>query len=219
MEKHGTDRNLRRSIAAALGGALIFVLVVFGPANIDPLNTDWVTTGGGDNLQHYIGWRFFRNAPWSRQLLFDQELNYPVGTSVIVTDSNPLFCLVFKLLRSVLPAEFQFNGIWILSCYLLLAFFAVLILRQLSARPVICVLGAMLAVLNPVVLQRALIHDNLCAHWLILAAILLFLNRAQYRRNAVGWALLVLVTLLIHFYFIPMIARDSRGRFPRPPSE
>ncbi len=206
MEKHGLDRDLRRSIAAALGGALIFVLVVFGSANINPLNTDWVTTGGGDNLQHYIGWRFFRNAPWSRQLLFDQMLNYPVGTSVIVTDSNPLLCLVFKLFRSVLPAEFQFNGIWILSCYLLIALFAVLILWKLSARPVICVLGAMLAVLNPVVLQRALIHDNLCAHWLILAAILLFLNRAQYRKNAVGWMLLALVTLLIHFYFIPMIA-------------
>ena len=206
MEKHGTDRGLMRSIAAALIAALVFVLVVFGPANIDPLNTDWVTTGGGDNLQHYLGWRFFRNAPWSKQFLFDQELNYPVGTSVIVTDSNPLLCLVFKLFRGVLPAQFQFNGIWILSCYLLTALFAVLILWHLTRRPLICVLGAMLAVLNPVILQRALIHDNLCAHWLILAAVWLYLNRGQYVKNAVGWAVLVLLTLLIHFYFLPMIA-------------
>ncbi len=206
MEKHGTDRGLTRSLIAALGAALVFVLVVFGPANINPLNTDWVTTGGGDNLQHYIGWRFFRNAPWSKQFLFDQELNYPVGTSVIVTDSNPLLCLVFKLFRGILPAEFQFNGIWILCCYLLTALFAVLILWQLTRRPLLCVLGAMLAVLNPVILQRALIHDNLCAHWLILAAVWLYLNRGQYVKNAVGWALLVLLTLLIHFYFLPMIA-------------
>ena len=119
-------------ISAGCIFGFIFVLLVFSPGNIDPSNTDWVVNGGGDNLQHYLGWRFFRSSPWTRYVLFMRNWNYPVGSSVIVTDSNPLFCIIFKLLDSILPSHFQFNGIWILVSYLLLAFFAGLIGWRLS---------------------------------------------------------------------------------------
>ena len=157
----------RIGIIASLLFTLMFVLLVFTAANIDPVNTQWVTEGGGDYLQHYLGWRFYRESPWTRHFLFMQNWNYPVGTSVIVTDSNPLFCLFFKLFDKVLPDVFQFNGIWILTSFLLNALFASLILTQITHNPWAVFAGTVIAVLNPVVLQRALIHDTLTAHFIL----------------------------------------------------
>lgn len=185
--------------------SLLFILVIFSPQNVDPLRTDWVKNGGGDNFQHYLGWRFFRNDGWTRYILFMRNLNYPVGTSVIVTDSNPLFCLLLKPFRSVLPDEFQFNGIWIVLSYLLTAFFSGIICWQLTRKAVFTIAGTLIAILNPVVMQRSLIHDTLTAHWLILAAVWLMMN-FEKRWNTAAWFLLTEITLLIHIYFIPMIA-------------
>ncbi len=185
--------------------ALIFVLLIFSPKNIDPNSTDWVINGGGDNLQHYLGWRFFRSSPWTRYLLFMKNLDAPVGTSVIVTDSNPLFCIIFKLMRNLLPERFQFNGIWILSSYLLLACLSAAAVWQLTHNSVMTLSGTVIAIFNPVILQRSLIHENLTAHWLILAAILLFMNEEK-KENWFGWLVLTEITLLVHIYFIPMIA-------------
>ena len=185
--------------------ALAFILLIYTPQNVNPGNTNWVINGGGDNLQHYLGWRFFRNSGWNRYVLFMQNLNYPVGTSVIVTDSNPLFCLIFKVIRNILLENFQFNGIWIICSYMLLAYFATVILWKLTHKISLTVSGTFIAVMNPVILQRALIHDTLTAHWLLLAAIWLALNHKK-KQNLFGWFILTELTLLIHIYFIPMIA-------------
>lgn len=185
--------------------SLIFILLIFSPQNVDPKNIEWVTGGGGDNIQHYIGWRFFRNSPWNRYLLFMQNLNYPIGTSVIVTDSNPLFCLIFKIFRDVLPTEFQFNGIWIIISYLLIGFFSAEIGWELTESTPLTLTGTFFCVMNPVILQRALIHDTLTAHWIILAGIFFILHEDS-RWNLIFWMVLTEVTLLIHIYFIPMLA-------------
>lgn len=201
-----SDKNKKYlSILTGCLVSLLFILTIFTPQNVDPLYTGWVRNGGGDNLQHYLGWRFFRNDGWNRFFLFMRNLNYPVGTSVIVTDSNPLFCLLLKPLNSVLPDEFQFNGIWIILSYLLIALFSGLIGWQLTHKVSFTLAGTIISILNPVVLQRALIHDTLTAHWLILAALWLALN-FEKRRNLPGWFVLTEMALLIHIYFIPMIA-------------
>lgn len=200
-----SDKNLKRlCIAASVVLSLLFILLIFSVENVDPANTNWVKNGGGDNLQHYLGWRYFRISGWNRFILFMRNLNYPVGTSVIVTDSNPLFSLIFKLFRNILPEQFQFNGIWIVLSYLLLAYFAALICYELTGNALLSAAGAALAVLNPVILQRALIHDTLTAHWLILAGIYLMLHERS-RWNVPGWMILLELALLIHIYFVPML--------------
>ena len=191
-----SDKNKKYlSILTGCLVSLLFILTIFTPQNVDPLYTGWVRNGGGDNLQHYLGWRFFRNDGWNRFFLFMRNLNYPVGTSVIVTDSNPLFCLLLKPLNSVLPDEFQFNGIWIILSYLLIALFSGLIGWQLTHKVSFTLAGTIISILNPVVLQRALIHDTLTAHWLILAAVWLAVN-FEKRRNLSGWFVLTEMALL-----------------------
>lgn len=201
-----SEKN-RKNLSILIGClvSLLFILIIFTPQNVDPLYTGWVKNGGGDNLQHYLGWRFFRYDSWNRFFLFMRNLNYPVGTSVIVTDSNPLFCLLLKPLDGVLPDEFQFNGIWIVLSYLLIALFSSVISWKLTHRVTFTLAGTIISVLNPVVMQRALIHDTLTAHWLILASVWLALNHEK-RWNLPGWFVLTEMALLIHIYFIPMIA-------------
>lgn len=183
---------------------LLFILLIFSVQNIDPLNLNWVLNGGGDNFQHYIGWRFYRDSNWTRYLFFMQNLNYPVGSSVIVTDSNPLFSFLFKLLGDFLPKTFQFNGIWIAACYMLSGYFSGVIGKtlQLSRWQTLLLTGFVL--LNPAVIQRVAIHDTLAGHWLILAGICLIIQREQ-RYTSFCWGMLILLTMLIHIYFLPMI--------------
>lgn len=193
--------NLTLAVCTILG--LLFILVIFGAKNINPLNTDWVRFGGGDNFQHYIGWRFFRESPWTKHFLFMKNLNFPQGTSVIVTDSNPLLCVFFKLFRSILPGDFQFNGIWIFLNYGLIGFFSGLIGWKITKNVFFTVLLSLLSILNPVVLQRTAIHDTLAAHWLILYSICTALNwRSSH--NWINWSIIVAFGMMIHVYFIPM---------------
>lgn len=191
-------------ILCAFAG-MIYISLIFGTRNINPNNTDWVIKGGGDYFQHYIGWRFFRISPWTKHFLFMQNLNYPEGSSVIVTDSNPLFCLVFKLFRSFLPQNFQFNGIWILLNYGLIGFFSGCIGWKLSRDRLFTCTLSIFTILNPVILQRTAIHDTLTAHWLILYAILAALNWKS-RHNWLHWSIITVFVMLIHSYFLPMVS-------------
>ena len=196
------SKNYVLTVCTILG--LLFILIIFGVKNLDPLNSDWVRFGGGDNFQHYIGWRFFRESPWTKHFLFLQNLNYPQGTSVIVTDSNPLLCVFFKLFKSILPAEFQFNGLWIFLNYGLIGFFSGLIGWKMSKNVFFTIILSLFSIFNPVVLQRTAIHDTLTAHWLVLYSIYSAVNwRSSH--NWIGWAAIVILGMMIHVYFIPMV--------------
>lgn len=190
-------------VCCALMGAALFFLL-FGGGVLNPTETRWVRFGGGDNFQHYIGWRFYRNAPWIRYLTFYRNLNYPIGSTTVATDSNPLAAMIFKVFRWALPKTFQYNGIWLLLSFALSGFFAGCIGYRLTGRSWGAFLFTGFALSNPVPIQRALIHDSLAGHWLILAAIWLALNRRD-RRTIYAWFGLIFAALGIHVYFLPML--------------
>ncbi len=79
--------------------------------NIEPAVYRLVADGG-DPSQHYLGWEFYRRSDWFFPLGLTDQLAYPLKTSVIYTDSIPLFAVFFKLFRHILPAQFQYFGIW-----------------------------------------------------------------------------------------------------------
>ena len=203
MERKLSTKWLTVLLCAFAG--MIYISIIFGVRNINPFNTDWVITGGGDYFQHYIGWQFFRISPWTKHFLFMQNLNYPEGSSVIVTDSNPLFCLIFKLFRSYLPQDFQFSGLWILLNYGLIGFFSGCIGWKLSRDRIFTCTLSFFTILNPVILQRTAIHDTLTAHWLILYSIYAALNWRS-RLNWLHWAVIAVLVMLIHSYFLPMVS-------------
>jgi hypothetical protein len=154
-----------------LVGCFVATLIIFqftyGLVALVPTNVSWLMSARGDWGTHYLGWFFYRNEPWHFPLGNIHRYFYPLGTNVAFTDSIPLMAIFFKLFSGLLPGDFQYFGIWLLSCDLLIAWYTIRLLRLFGLRPFYIFLAVILLVANPVLVFRGM-HPALCSHWLIL---------------------------------------------------
>lgn len=206
--------------AVVLGGGA-FLLVV-GPRVLDPQNIAWL--GQGDPATHYLGWLFFRDAPWSFPLGLNPDYGLELGSAVLYSDSNPLLALLFKPFSGWLPEVFQYFGLWLLACFVLQAWFGWRLVGLFTPDGLTRGLGASLLVFAPPMLWRLNGHLSLCAHFLLLAALYLALSHVAQRR-LLKWSLLLAVTAAVHAYLLAMVGfiwlvdlatrgwgqRDARG--------
>jgi Family of unknown function (DUF6311) len=185
---------------------LIFFARTLGTALLDPGNIDWLMTG--DWAQHYSGWAMFRESPWSWPPGTLPALWYPIGTSIVYTDSLPLLALPLKLFDAWLPQTFQYIGLWLAFSCILQGAFGALLVRRKTASPSIVLAGCLLFIYAPILLMR-IGHDTLTAHWLLLAALCLYF-RTQLpnspAREAMPWWLLIFCAALVHPYLTAMLA-------------
>lgn len=201
-----TQTNLFVFLAAASLGALMFVCM-FGLAILNPSNTDWLMYDG-DLKQHFVGWEFFRESAWTFPIGMIEGLAYPYGLAVTFMDSIPLVAIPLKLLQGVLPEHFQYFGLWGLLCYMLQGGFAALILRHWTKNTVVAILGSVLFVASPIMFSRMFAHTALASHWLLLAGILAVIklrHLASTRLYLGVWTGLMVLAVLIHPYFLPMM--------------
>ena len=180
---------------------------IYGVQLLNPAYTDWLLTGG-DSTQHYLGSAAFRQSRWFFPLGMMDTLHYPQTSSVIFTDSIPLLAVFFKAIRFLFPPQWQYMGLWGLSCLVLQALLAARILREYTSSGWTVFAGSMLMTLSPVMIHRLYGHETLAAHWLLLCALQLLLryrSRYHHPRNALRLAaFLGFVTPGIHMYFLPM---------------
>ena len=199
-------KKININIIAALLGGIAFVLI-YGIKILNPLYTDWLLTGG-DPSQHYLGWEFFRRSDWYFPLGLTDQLAYPLKTSVIYTDSIPIFAVFFKLFRSILPQQFQYFGIWGLLCFVLQGYYAAKILGERSSSKTVILAGSIFFIVSPIMVFRMYYHTALAAHWLILLAIYFyFKHEKEYRdifKPVMQWGILGILIGSIHLYFVPM---------------
>lgn len=199
-------KRININIVAALLGGIAFVLI-YGVKILNPLYTDWLLTGG-DPSQHYLGWEFFRRSDWYFPLGLTDQLAYPLKTSVIYTDSIPIFAVFFKLFRSILPRQFQYFGIWGLLCFVLQGYYAAKILGERSSSKTVILAGSIFFIVSPIMIFRMYYHTALAAHWLILLAIYFYSkHEKEYRdifRPVMQWGILGILIGSIHLYFVPM---------------
>jgi len=199
-------KKININIIAALLGGIAFVLI-YGVKILNPLYTDWLLTGG-DPSQHYLGWEFFRRSDWYFPLGLTDQLAYPLKTSVIYTDSIPIFAVFFKLFRSILPRQFQYFGIWGLLCFVLQGYYAAKILGERSSSKTVILAGSIFFIVSPVMVFRMYYHTALAAHWLILLAIYFYSkHEKEYRdifKPVMQWGILGILIGSIHLYFVPM---------------
>jgi hypothetical protein len=130
-----------------------------------------------------------------------------LSSSIVFTDSIPIAAYIAKLFNPILPATFQYLGIWIWLCFVLQAFFAQRFLKFFLSNKAHVYLGACFVVLSPPLIYR-LVHAGyghiaLASHWLILASFCLYLRPG---RNDLRWSLLIALCWLIQAYFAPMVA-------------
>lgn len=214
-------RALHRSpldmlLIAALAGLLF--LCFYDVEMLDPRNVGWLLRGtdNGENALGLHAWLADATARGFRTHL----LNAPDGVSLLFTDSNPLLAL---LVRPFAPrGDFQVIGLWFLLCLVLHLVLARALLAPYARTPLALWCGVLLLTLLPTLYVRQA-HANLCAHWLILWALWIYVSprRAGDWR---WWVAVMAVAALIHSYLLVMVAsiwgsgllerfaHDARGR-------
>ncbi|WP_241758997.1 DUF6311 domain-containing protein [Pyxidicoccus parkwayensis] len=191
---------------AALGG-LGWFLWLGGGNVLPPTRIDWMMRE--DWAGHIFGWLFYRNAPWGLPLSSSPNQLYPYGTSVALTDGNPLVAVLLKPFNALLPADFQYTGLWLALCFVLMGWFGAKLVSVVSPRPAHQVLGGLLLALAPPMAAR-FGHPTLCAHWLVVAMLWLHLRDtpdAHAARRALALAALFnAVGAGTHPYLVAMLA-------------
>ena len=187
-------------LLSALGWGTSVFLFVTGGRILDPAYVSWLLHG--DPVQHYIGWKFFRSAPFPRFPLGDNpSLGLGLSSSIVFTDSLPLLAIPFRSISSWLPRTFQYTGLWIFSSLILQAWLGLRILLLGTRRRLFAVVGSGFFVIAPVLLWRLRGHYALFGQWLVLWGLYLYFGK---RHRAGMWSAVLLVAALVHFYLLVM---------------
>jgi hypothetical protein len=160
-------------IAGAIG--FLYILLILSPAQLNPTNLSWLK---GDAATYYIGWELFRQDPrlhWP--LTFTDRLGYPLGDSIAFMDPIPLLSMLLKPFSPLLPTSFQYLGIASVLAVSLQFFFAARLFQLLLGRNVFGVLlPSLLFLMAPPMTWRLAGHYALVNHWLLVAALCLFVS-------------------------------------------
>lgn len=198
------NKYLLYGISAIL--SVILFCMIYGVRILDPTYTDWLLRGG-DLSQHYLGWRAYRNSKWMFPIGLLDTLAYPNATSVIFTDSIPVFAVFFKALSPFLSDDFQYFGLWGILCFILQGYFSIRIMKHFTECKVYLLLSSILFTIAPVLVWRMYIHTALAGQWILLLAIEPLFVYRKYENGRKIYAVFVLIGALassIHLYFVPM---------------
>lgn len=185
---------------------LAFTQLIIGLDKLNPSFTSWLLVQGSDYSYHYLAWEYFRDTPWHWPLGRLEGFAYPMYNSIMYTDSIPVMALFFKCFRSFLSNDFQYFGIWFASCYILNTFFGIQILKHIGwSRFMRWLIAPFFTGATVLVVRFG--HPALCAQWLILWALYIYLKRNDWNHQRINWQLgiLTFLTSLIHPYLMFMI--------------
>ena len=210
IRKSYKEKPIITFIIGAIIGLVAFI-IIYGVDVISFTNVNWLTDSAAleklwDLTQHYNGWLYYRQTPWT----------FPIGMtegvcsesiSIAYMDSIPLFAIIFKILSPILPASFQYFGLYELITYMLMGGFGALITFRYYRNVIVNSISAGLFVVSPVLLKRTFYHTALSSHFLILMAICLWIYRDKmsYKKYVILWTLLTVLTVLINPYYTPMV--------------
>lgn len=199
--KPSISTNKTTWIPIFLGIACFAIVCGFNAFN--PLNEQWLF-GGGDATQHYLGWLFFRNGPWGWPLGLNTSYGIGLNNSIVFTDSIPLLAIPLKAIAPILPATFQYFGLWAFTCFVLQAWFAWKLISLFTKDIWLCTLCTALFIFSVPLLSLFPENPALGSLFLILAA--LYLSLKEYEKYpAWQWYWLLLFSSLIHFYLFVLV--------------
>ena len=187
-------RRAALPLSIVLLGAIAF-LAWMHPAVLWPTNVGWLLAGE-DRGQSMLGLAAYLRAggPWPGT--HEPLLVAPEGMTLLFTDSIPLLGLLLKPFAPWLPVGGQYVGLWYLSCCLLQAAFAAALVRRRAPDALATWCGAALLVLMPALFNR-FGHASLCAQWLLLWALWVFVEPRR-ARSGWWWAAVLGLAALVH---------------------
>lgn len=160
---------------------------------LDPRETAWMHNG--DWEVYYQAWLLHTRGPWTVQLGAIPGLLYPHGLSVFYAGANTWLCLVGKLVAPFVSGEFQLYGLWYLASFVAQALVFRWALTQAGVTGLPRVLGALVGLVDPVLMAR-MGHIALMMHALTIAQVALALRawrRPELSASTARWAVGVAV--------------------------
>ena len=204
--KSGTNSFKIIFAMGALLGAVCFI-GVYGVRVLDFTNVGWLFYGENDLRQHYIAWCHFRSDPWHFPIGLIDSLSYPNSVSVIYSDSIPLFAVIFKLFKNLLPVEFQYFGLFGILSFCLMGGFSSVLLAKFTDNPLFILMGSVFYIISFPVIFRMFMHTALASQWIIIAALVLWVYDEKIKTDlnrCIYWGVLGFLCVAIHSYFLPM---------------
>ena len=183
-------------------GLAAFIAVV-GLGILNPRNISWLLADFDMTLE-YLGWAFYRYGPWTFPIGLNPNFGLDISSSIIYSNSLPLFAMVFKPFSGILGEPFQFWGIWILICFVLQACMSWLLMGLITKDVLIRIFATGLLLFSPPMFSQIGFHNSTIGHFPILAGLYLILRPNQNKR-VLWWSILLPCTLMIHPYTFAML--------------
>ena len=177
--------------------SISFCFYLLGYDNFNFSNQSWLING--DLAQYQLGWKFYRDDIWRFPLGLNPNYGITNSSSIIYSDSIPLFAVFFKIFRSFLSEEFQYFSFWIFICIYLQALFSFKIIYYFTKNTPYSLVSCLFFIFSTILIYRSGIHLSLTAHWLILGyfyAQISAVNNKDLKKH-----LIIYLSILIHFYF------------------
>lgn len=193
-----------RTQAAVIMGSAVFGLWFLTPSVVWPGSTDWLRWGDMEFAQ-YI-WQYYRHTPVLQWPVTAVD-SYGEGWGTIFPSSAgiALVGLPLKLISPILPENFQFLGVWTLTCFVLQGFFADRLFAHFGLSALERLFGSLSILVAPVFTFRiGMTHLDLSAQWVVLAGLLLYF-KDSVSRPLTRWLILIAVTICIHIYLFVLV--------------
>ena len=204
IEPKSWGSRLTSDIPVVALGVIIFLTSV-GLDKLQPSNVAWLSFR--DQRTHWLGWQFFADSDWAWPPGLSPRYGWDSVTSIVATDSLPLFAFVFKLLNIDTVNSGQYFGIshllgsvfLCLGCSRLLELFGVEGLRKF--------LGVLLIVTSPIFWVMHEWYPALSAGTALLVwGLFLYFYDFKFQKFSVRhWTVLLFLSVGTQFYLFAMI--------------
>ncbi|HEY3637911.1 MAG TPA: DUF6311 domain-containing protein [Rhizomicrobium sp.] len=163
----------------ACAAGILDALLLFGWHDINPSHLDWLR---GDPAVYQAGWEFLRRSPWTFPPTWIAGLDYPFGVSAAYLDVIPIVAVPLRLISGLLPADFQYLGLYAALCLILQTWFGLKLLSRFTSDIVFMLIGALFFLNAPILVSRLWGHFSLCSQWLLLAGLYYYFAPIKPRR-------------------------------------
>ena len=183
--------------------SFFWLVAVLGIENISFQSIKWLHNGS-DAALHQSGWYFFQNDIWRFPLGSNPNYGISFGSSIVFTDSIPLFALIFKSLKFIIPENFQYFSLWYFITFYLQLFFSFKIFKKFTNSDSYSFIGSLLILITPFFMYRVGWHASVSAHWILLFTLYLGITH-NINKSKLSWLLLVILSSLISYSFTFMV--------------
>jgi len=193
-------------LGIAVAAGLADVWFIIGWRAIDPRNLSWLT---GDSAVSEIGWEFMRS---DRVICFPLtwigRLDYPNGASASYLDFIPLIGTPLRFVSMLLPADFQYLGLYAIVCFALQAYFGLKLASfAFKGDRIATLIGGAFFLIAPVLTKELYGHFALLSQWLVLACLYYYFSVSTEHTPAANlkpFVVLCALAAAIQPYFVAM---------------